>query len=160
MKVWRVILVALVIFVAGAVGGAAAARLFQSRPANPRAAGPPWAAQRSEMLRLMQRELDLSHDQREQARHLFEESRERMNKEWRRESQQVREELGRILTPEQRRRWQEIQRNRAGRRQESPQREEWKHPENRKFRNQPGQQPDNTPSRPPGQPASTNGADR
>lgn len=126
MKVWKVILVALVIFLAGGVAGGAMTRLAQRRAPSVRAPqGPPhWAAQRVELLRQMQRELQLSADQREKAHQILEESRERLNRDWRQENQRVREELRRILTPEQLAQWQEVQRARANRRPDAPARDD------------------------------------
>lgn len=150
MNVWRVILATLVIFVAGALGGAATVKLLQGRPNNQRpAAGPPWAAQRSEMLRRMHRELDLTREQREEVRRVIEESRDRMNRDWRKENQIVREELGRILTPEQRRRWQEIQKNRPSRRPEIQDYDGARKPDGRRLREPPLPAPETNLPPPP-----------
>jgi len=126
VKVWKVIVVALVIFLAGGVAGGAMARLAQRRAPAARApqGSPHWAAQRVELLRQMQRDLQLSPDQREKARQILEESRERLNRDWRQENQRVREELRRVLSPEQLAQWQEAQRARANRRSDAPSRDD------------------------------------
>ena len=139
MRIWKVIFAAVVLFLTGALAGGAAVRLIQRYQASSKSpAGPlAWATQRGELLRLMQRELNLTREQDQAARRLLEESRDRLNREWKKETQRVREEIGHILTPEQRRHLQEIQRNRANRRLENPSREDQRRPEQRRFRNPP-----------------------
>ncbi len=154
MKAWRVILVAVVLFVAGAAaGGAATHLLYKQRPFPRSQPGPlPWEAQRGALLRLMQRELELTRDQQQQARRILEESRERTTRDLRRESQWVREELAQILTPDQRRRLAEIQRNRPPRRPEGGPRDDPRRPEPRRFRG-----PPNATNPPPPDPAPPQG---
>ena len=121
MNTWKVILATLVIFVTGVVTGGLLAiytgRSFITRPQHPNAARPAQSAggMRLEFLRRMQRDLDLTPEQREHIDKILKESQERTRKimepvspALRDEFQHTKEEFRQILTSEQRARFDEL----------------------------------------------------
>ena len=87
-------LAALLIFATGVVTGGLA--LNRLRPAPRPAAGLPGLTQRLELMRRMERQLDLSADQRERIEAVFRESHQRMKQLWEPLSPQVAEETRRV----------------------------------------------------------------
>ena len=123
MNSWKVILATLVIFASGVVTGGLLAvysgRSFVVRPQRPNAARPaqPVSAggMRLELLRRMQRDLDLTQDQRERIDKILKDSQEHTRKlmepispALREEFQHTKEEFRQVLTPEQRARFDEL----------------------------------------------------
>ncbi len=124
MNTWKVILATLVIFVAGLVTGALVVWLSgsiylppQQRPANGARTNAPGSlgGTRLEFLRRVQRDLDLSAEQHDQIDKVLKESQERTKKlmepvapQLRDELQHAREEFRKLLTPEQRARFDEL----------------------------------------------------
>lgn len=124
MNAWKVILATLAIFVAGVVTGALlvvySGRSFVTRPArgtsNPRPnqlATP--GTMRLDFLRRVQRDLDLTPEQREHIDRIVKESQERMRKieepvtpAIREEFRRTKDEFREVLTPEQRLRFDEL----------------------------------------------------
>lgn len=97
MKSWKAILAACVIFAAGFVTGALAIRAWgrgqrATHAASPEMAAMPWLHQRSELMRRMERELNLSATQRERIEEVIAQSRERMRAIWQQVSPQANEE--------------------------------------------------------------------
>lgn len=123
MNTWKVILATLVIFVTGVVTGGLLAiysgRSFVSRPQRP---APPRSPQtvsaggmRLEFLRRMQRDLDLTPEQRERIDKILKESQDHTRKlmepvapALKEEFQRTKEEFRQVLTSEQRARFDEL----------------------------------------------------
>lgn len=105
MKIWKVILAALVIFGAGAVTGGLMIGM-KSRPAGhpPKSPQPSWNARpRGDLVDRMQRELDLTAAQRTKVEQIFHESTERSKQIWesaREEHRQLRANLRETLASE------------------------------------------------------------
>jgi hypothetical protein len=109
VKIWRVILAALVIFAAGVVTGGLTIRLKLQQPAppaTPTSFGP--LRQRGELLDRMQRQLYLTADQREHIEKILRDSHEHMRQLWDSIAPQAQEERRRVhdqiraeLTPDQ-----------------------------------------------------------
>lgn len=121
MNSWKVILATMVIFGTGVVTGGLLVRYSDQarapRPAHSTPAVRTTAAggTRLDFLRRMQRELDLTPDQRERVDHILKESQERTKKlmeplapELREEMQRAKEEFRNALTPQQRARFDEL----------------------------------------------------
>lgn len=123
MNTWKVILATLVIFVAGVVTGGLLAvysgRSFVLRPQRPPAARPGQTmaagVMRLEFLRRLQRDLELTQDQRERINRILKESQDRTRKlmepvspALREEFQRTKEDFRSVLTPEQRKRFDEL----------------------------------------------------
>jgi len=124
VNTWKVILATMVIFITGVVTGGLLVRFAEREPAPvehgtapPRPSAPPgspgWV--RIDFLRKMQKELDLTADQRQRVDKLLKESQERTKKlmepispSLRAEVQRTKEEFRDILTPEQRVRFDEL----------------------------------------------------
>lgn len=141
MKVWRVILAALVIFSAGVVTGGLAMRLKMSRTAAVRPLIPIWPQQGGEFLNRMQRRLDLSAEQHERIEKILKESQERMKILWepvapqaKEESRQARERILAELNPAQRKKFEEIFKPRGPRKAGEGQ-EKWRKENNSKRSN-------------------------
>ena len=112
MSSWKVILAALVIFVSGITTGALIRRPPE-RPPTPESAPAPGKF-RTDALRKITRELDLTAEQREAVEKTLKESQERTRLLWdqigpdlREESRLARQNIARILTPEQRKKFEE-----------------------------------------------------
>jgi hypothetical protein len=119
---WKVILATLVIFIAGLVTGAVGVKRLIKQP--PRPIGPraepmqPWML-REQFRAELDRRLDLTPDQNARIERVMHEGQERVKEIWslvgpemQAELRAVREEIRRELTPEQRRRFDEMMRNR------------------------------------------------
>ncbi len=116
MKVWKVILAALVIFAAGVVTGGLTVRLkFQGvpAPATTVTLGP--IRQRGDLLDRLQRQLYLSPPQRERIEVILRENHDRMKQLWDSIAPQAQEEHRRVhdriraeLNPEQQKKYEEI----------------------------------------------------
>jgi hypothetical protein len=138
VKVWKVILAALVIFAAGVVTGGLTVRLKVQEPApaaNAPGLGP--LRQRGELLDRMQRQLYLSAAQREHIEKILRESHDRMKQIWDSIAPQAQEERRRVndliraeLQPEQKKRFEEMLKSRGPNRtmDERRRREEWREP--------------------------------
>jgi hypothetical protein len=136
VKVWKVILAALVIFAAGVVTGGLTVRL-KVRDVPPPATGPGLGPlrQRGELLDRMQRQLYLSPVQREHIEKILRDSHERMKQLWDSIAPQAQEEHRRVdeliraeLQPEQQKRFEEMARTRSANRfsDDRRRREEWR----------------------------------
>ncbi len=121
MSPWKVILATMVIFACGVITGAMVTRTTRAPqaaagPANPRPpAAPIFQVQRAEFLKRLETQLDLTADQRDQIARIMKESQERTRRTWEQIAPQmgqelkgVREEIRRVLTPEQRRQFAEL----------------------------------------------------
>ena len=123
MNTWKVILATLVIFASGVVTGGLLAiysgRSFVSRPQHPSAPRPQQpvspGGMRLEFLRRMQRDLDLTPEQRERIDKILKESQEHTRKimepvspALREEFQRTKEEFRQVLTTDQRARFDEL----------------------------------------------------
>jgi Spy/CpxP family protein refolding chaperone len=124
LNIWKVILATIVIFVAGLVTGALVVwhseRLFSTPAQHPTIAPHPGPAVspgglRLDLLRRMQRDLNLTADQHEQIEKILKESQERSRKIMKPVAQPIRDELARtrdefrkVLTPEQRAKFDEL----------------------------------------------------
>lgn len=121
MSAWKAIVAALVIFFAGAVSGAMAARLYLSKsvrqPPPPFPGGPhmPSTSQRMEFLRRIGSKLDLTPQQQERINLLVNESQQRMKALWEPVAPQAQEEMRQLrkkieaeLTSEQRERYDKL----------------------------------------------------
>ncbi len=123
MNSWKVILATLVIFASGVVTGGLlvvySGRSFVARPQRPGTARPAQTVSpggmRLEFLRRMQRDLDLSPDQRERIDKILKESQEHTRKlmepitpALKEEFQHTKEEFRQVLTTEQRARFDEL----------------------------------------------------
>lgn len=119
---WKIIAASLVIFAAGVVTGGLTvtlgARLMERGEFRARSA-PPGSAERlesqqRELLRRMERQLDLSPDQREQARGILKDSQEDLRRAWenvhpvtQQQLRQTRARLREVLNPEQQQKFDE-----------------------------------------------------
>jgi hypothetical protein len=126
VSTWKVILATLVIFVAGVITGGVLVNL--NKRSEPKVYPPPnepilgpRLLQRDFIFRL-QRELNLSPDQRDRIERIVRDSRERTAELWRLLEPEMREELGHVrdrireeLTPSQRHRFEELVRQRPQR---------------------------------------------
>jgi Spy/CpxP family protein refolding chaperone len=122
---WKVILATMVIFACGVITGAMLTRTMVPRtepaalavlPAPTRASAPPMLQmQRANFLKVMDKQLDLSAEQREQIGKIMKASQERTQPLWNQiapqmnaELKNVREEIRGVLTPEQRKKFVEL----------------------------------------------------
>jgi Spy/CpxP family protein refolding chaperone len=121
---WKVILATMVIFACGVITGAMVTRAMVPRtepalavlPAPTRASAPPmFQMQRATFLKVMDKQLDLSAEQREQIGKIMKASQERTQPLWNQiapqmnvELKNVREEIRGVLTPEQRKKFAEL----------------------------------------------------
>lgn len=121
MKIWKVILATLVIFGAGVVTGSLTVRLHPVAGNPPQAAPVPiWPQQRIEYLQRMQRQLDLTPDQRQKIELILSRSQERMRDLWepiaphaREESRHARTQILETLDLKQRRKFEAMFRARS-----------------------------------------------
>jgi len=93
VKPWKVILATLVIFVAGMVTGGLATKRLQPEPAATKA---PPSLQRFDLLRRMEKRLDLSPPQQERIEQIVRESQERTKKAWEQVRPLIRDEFLRV----------------------------------------------------------------
>ena len=100
MKVWKVILAALVIYSAGVVTGGLTLRLdfFNSSSPEKTSRGSSRSRQRPDFIDRMQKELGLSPEQRERISQILQESRERMRALWDSVSPKADEEFRHVRT--------------------------------------------------------------
>jgi hypothetical protein len=136
VKVWKVILAALVIFSAGMVTGALTVNLDFREPV-PRKTSSNNAGQRprSDFATRMQRELALSPEQKEQIDVILRESKERSKKIWEsanEEHRNVRENIRGVLTPDQRKQFEETFKNRGPHKPGDSKKEDPKKPDDRR----------------------------
>jgi Spy/CpxP family protein refolding chaperone len=128
VRPWKVILAAAVIFACGVLTGLMVAKTNHPAlpvPANPPAvavnpknpAPPGWQMQRLEFFRKMQRQLDLDPKQQQEINQIVKESQERVKPLWDQigpqmnaELERVRDEVGKVLTPEQQKKMNELMR--------------------------------------------------
>jgi Spy/CpxP family protein refolding chaperone len=121
VSTWKVILATMVIFTCGIITGAMVTRtapvpLAATGPANPRPpAAPVFPVQRAEFLKRLEKQLDLTPEQRDQIARIMKESQERTGRVWNQIAPQmgqelkgVREEIRRVLTPAQRKQFAEL----------------------------------------------------
>ena len=128
MKPWKVILATLVIFVAGMVTGGLAVKHFQPLPATTAATKAPANLQRYDLLRRMEKRLDLTPAQQERIEQIVRESQERTKKAWEQVRPIIRDEFQRVqdrirgeLTPVQEQKFEKLlTESRDHRRQDSP----------------------------------------
>jgi Spy/CpxP family protein refolding chaperone len=125
VKPWKVILATLVIFVAGMVTGGLATKRLQPEPAATKS---PASLQRFDLLRRMEKRLELTPPQQERIEQIVRESQERTKKAWeqvrpiiRDEFQRVQDRIREELTPVQRQKFEKLlTESRDHRRQDSP----------------------------------------
>ena len=125
MKHWKVILATLVIFVAGIVTGGLAMKRLQPEPATTKT---PPSLQRFDLLRRMEKRLDLTPAQQERIEQIVHESQERTKKAWEQVRPLIRDEFQRVLdrirdelTSEQRKKFEKLlTESRDHRRQDGP----------------------------------------
>ncbi len=135
MSPWKVILATMVIFACGVLTGAmvgrtglqpaaAPATAATNAPAlpsvavNPKNPAPPgWQLQRLEFFKRMEKQLDMAPDQRDQIEKIMKESQERTKPLWEQiapqmddELKRVRQEVNKVLTPDQRKKMNELTR--------------------------------------------------
>lgn len=137
MSPWKVILATMIIFGCGVVTGGlvvkvrnaprtTAARFDASRQPGRNVAlnnpSPPWQIQRQEFLRKMDKQLDLTPEQRQRIDKIMHQSQERTRPLWQQiapqmgeELHRVREEIRKELTPEQQKRYNELLKARPNR---------------------------------------------
>ncbi len=97
MKAWQVILASIVIFLAGAVSGGLLVNQKNQERIHPVTKNPgPWAIQRGDFLRRIERELYLSPEQRERIERILRESHERSKPLWEKVEPQMREEMRQV----------------------------------------------------------------
>ena len=130
MNTWKPILAALVIFAAGVVTGGLTVKL-RAPPLRPAPGplpmdqrpgiAPRWEGQIHELSKRMEKHLDLTSDQRGNIEALIRQSQKRMRGIWeeiaprtRDEFRQMRQKIRAELTPEQRKRFEELFRERTG----------------------------------------------
>jgi Spy/CpxP family protein refolding chaperone len=155
VKVWRVILAALVIFSAGVVTGALTVKL-NSQPVIPSktATNSTSQRQRGDLAARMERELGLTADQKTEIDQILRESRERSKKIWEsaaEENRKLRESIRGVLTADQRKQFEETFKSRGPHKSSDPKsKEDARKPEDR--RNQtPSESPKSlVPQSPPG----------
>ena len=138
MNHWKVILATLVIFAAGVLTGNIATRKMAKpvpvapvRPLESTNSPPPWQFESRRLMRAMEKELHLSHDQKKNVEKIMAQSRERSRAYWeelhpklRDEFRRVREEIRTLLTPEQQTKFEEITRRRPQRRDDDKKRDD------------------------------------
>lgn len=121
MSQWKVILATLIIFGSGVITGGLLVKTTQPakiavrrKDGNPNAPAP-WQLQRAEFRRRMEKDLDLTTDQKQHVDKIFHDSQERMKPVWEQISPQLRGEIERVqndiraeLTPEQRQKFDEL----------------------------------------------------
>jgi Spy/CpxP family protein refolding chaperone len=127
---WKVILATMIIFGCGVVTGGLVVKVRTAHPRTARTDGshtssvrnattapgaPPWQLQRKDFLDKMDRQLDLSSDQRQRIDRVMHESLERTRPLWqqiapqmRDEMRRVREEIRKELTPEQQKKFNDL----------------------------------------------------
>ncbi len=171
MNTWKVVLATLVIFVAGILTGAMLVRssmrmkqihqrAFMQQPAErvppsqmlrePREVRPPVQSNapsqfmRREFSVLLQGELRLTHEQREQIERIMAEGQERIQKtrqqiepEIRREMTESRDRMREVLTPEQRQRFEQLMKQRLQRRNDEQPSQDRRPRMQQQFRDQP-----------------------
>ena len=140
MSPWKVILATLVIFVSGVVTGALVTRKWPpptqpQPPKNPRMAAPPgptgpgslWHQQQKDFLRRLEKELDLTPEQRGRIESILKESHERtrvirkkIEPELREEMKKVREQIRAELTLEQQKQFEESLKPKPPRKEDKP----------------------------------------
>jgi hypothetical protein len=138
VKVWKVILAALVIFAAGVGTGGLTARLkVHETPPPPPTLGMGPLRERGQLLDRMQRELYLSPMQREHIEKILRENHDRMKQLWDSIAPQAQEERRRVhdlilaeLQPEQKQHFEEMLKSRGPGRfmEERRRREDWREP--------------------------------
>jgi hypothetical protein len=106
VKIWKVILAALVIFSAGAVTGRLSLKLESAKPRATQKTSPP--REHGDLVERMQRDLELTPDQRKRIEHILAESQDRVKKlcdsinpQVHDEYRKVRENIRAELTPPQ-----------------------------------------------------------
>jgi Spy/CpxP family protein refolding chaperone len=128
VNAWKVIFSTLVIFIAGVVTGGLLVNYTvriqesqRSKPPNSAAATNPWILRSHDLLKRMDRELDLTPEQHARIDDILKQSQERMriifrqvSPQMNRETQQVRAQIVKELTPEQRKKFEGLTRNRPG----------------------------------------------
>jgi Spy/CpxP family protein refolding chaperone len=134
---WKVILATMIIFGCGVVTGGLVVKVRNSpRAAVARVDGshqsgrnislnnpaPPWQIQRNEFLRKMDKQLDLTPEQRQRIEKIMHQSQERTRPLWQQiapqmgeELHRVREEIRKELSPEQQKKFAELLKNRPAR---------------------------------------------
>ena len=164
MKIWKVILAALVIFIAGVVTGGLTANIrhnADTRPAvrSPLRTPPPWATGKADfpqrdLLRHLEKQLVLTPAQKEHIGKLLRDYDNRKKALWeqiapqmRDEYRSLRENIGSELGPEQKKKFQELFRPRS-----SSSHDGAKSPEERRRREEQRERPD-SPSLPAVEPA-------
>ena len=127
MTRWKVIFAAFVIFAAGAVTGALSMRGFNAESPRQKAPSPPPHPFPSPQayVEKLDRQVQLTEEQRVKIEELLTESQKRMEKLWepispvaREEFRRTRKEISEILTEEQREQWKKHWRHRDGRKPE------------------------------------------
>ncbi len=152
---WKAITAALVIFAAGAVSGAMAARYYRVhsrravQPGLPGGPPMPWVSQRLDFIHRLADRLDLTAEQRERIDRHVRESQQRMRELWEPLAPKFKEEMHRLrkqiddeFTPEQRVEFQRLQRQR-------PAGTAGEHPPNRRNGESPGHRPAGANAAPP-----------
>ena len=124
MSRWKVIFAVVVIFAAGAATGALSLRSLAPEPSHQKAPpppAPPFPSAKAYIEKL-DRQVQLTDDQRAKVEEILMESQERMKKLWepispmaREEFRRTRKEISEILTEEQREQWKKNWRHRDGR---------------------------------------------
>jgi Spy/CpxP family protein refolding chaperone len=126
---WKVILATMVIFACGVITGSLVTRNWSGpvlvavapspTPTNLTPSLPPFGIQRPEFLRRLDKQLDLTPDQRAKIEDIIKSSHDRTQLLWQQVAPQMNEELKRVreeirlaLTPEQRKRWAELNKRR------------------------------------------------
>ena len=138
MNPWKVILATLIIFGTGVVtGGLLVTHAYnntrQNRPAPPAGRVPavtPWQVRLQNLLHRMDAQLNLTPEQRAQIEQIISDSQERTKAIWKpiapqmgREMQHVRDEIRDSLTPEQRKKFDDLTRPRPVRKPDEPDRQ-------------------------------------
>lgn len=137
MNAWKAIAVGVLIFCAGVLLGGLGMKMHQD---NARARAPrgnmatgPGMFQRMDMLRRLNKDMNLSPEQNKQIEVILKDSQERMKKLWesispeaRKEFEEAKKQINATLTPEQRKKYEELMRQRQFRRPESQTREAWR----------------------------------
>jgi hypothetical protein len=113
VKTWHAILAAVIIFLAGSVSGAIISRLFFVKPPQQQSQqqkppGPPGSRQRMDFAERLQKNLNLSQEQKQKIDQILKESEKRMKEIWdtvepkfKEETQKTHNEIIKVLTPEQ-----------------------------------------------------------
>lgn len=128
MKIWRVIVAVVLIFSAGVITGGMLVRSRVPAP-RPAASGPflggpagIWSANRPAFIQRLDRNVNLTAEQRAEVERILHESHQRMQKVWdpvapqaREETRQVRQQITALLTPEQKPKFNEMMRQRRPR---------------------------------------------